>query len=372
MKIPVSKNYLIYFGLMILGAAGLLFATFMPMPQGFYAFIGIAGLAGFGVASYIAYTKSGGGELICPTGSNCNVVVNSRYSKFMSIKLEYMGMLYYGLIFLIYLALTFIPLSNFSDDVILGILLFTAGAGLFSCYLLFVQGFLLRAWCIWCLLASSLSLIIFILSFISLPAFVDFLVNLGPIVSAAHSLGFALGLGGSTAGAYLFIRFLRDFNIDDEEMNSLQGVSEMVWLGLALALLSQMAFYVMEIGDFFGQVGFLVQSPTFFIQTVALFMAAISGAVLLIIFAPFLVAMPFKKKEEVESEEVKPSFLEGIRKIVFINGAIALSSWYFAFTMDFIPEIDLPTLFITYIIVLIAAMSISMWMESRVSKGKVI
>jgi uncharacterized membrane protein len=356
-KLKIDPNYFIYFGLMVLVAAGFLFLILMPAPQGFYAFITVASLAGTGVSAYIWYTKKEGKQLVCPTGSDCNVVVNSRYSKFLGIKLEYLGVFYYAAIFLVYLALVFA--SQFFGDVSkMAILIFTAGAFLFSSYLLFVQAFLLRQWCIWCLLASMISMLIFVISLISLSSVVEFLGDIAVILNAVRSLGFILGMGAATSAVFLFFRFLSDFNIDESEMRALQAVSDIAWLGLWLALISQFAFFVAD-----TQAALI--SPTFLMQTIALLVSGISAAILLIIFAPFLTSIPFKK-QLVE----KPSLLVRLRRPIFINGAISLVSWYFAFVMDFVPAYSIVVFIAIYVLVLsLAAVAAEIW-KRKVSEGK--
>lgn len=359
MKISINSNYYIYFTLMFLGVSGFLFTLFMSSPEGFYAFVSALGLAGLGVATYIYITKRKGGDLVCPTGSNCNVVVNSKFAKFLHIPLENLGLLYYATIAVLYAWLVF-NWGSVSDLWLFWIVIFTAGAFLFSCYLLFVQAFLLRAWCIWCLLSSMLSMAIFIFSLVSIPEAITFLGDMSNVIDALKTLGFVLGAGSSTAAAFLFFRFLKDFDIDDEEMGALQSISEIAWLGLALALMSQLAAFV-------ANADILTGSSVFIVQTLALFAVAVSGAILMIIFAPFIVIIPFKKKE---GEESNPSVLASLRRPIFVNGAIALSSWYFAFSLEYIGEYSIGMLAVAYAIFVSVGIIFAIAWQKAVSSGK--
>lgn len=353
MKIKISSLYYLYFGLILLGMSGFIFTVFLPKPVGFYAFIATAALGGFGVATNIFITKKSKRQLICPTGSDCNVVVNSRFSKFFGIPLERMGMTYFASIVISYLLLIFMP-EIFSPNALTILVALTLSAGLFSSYLLFVQAFLLRAWCIWCILASFLSITVFVSSFASLPVAVAFLAEFQYIIAAIRFFGFAFAVGGSTAAVFIFFRMLKDLDIDDKELHLLNGILELVWVGFGLILIGQLAFYVMY-------AEMLASSGLFIMQTAALFVAAFGNAVSMIIYGPFLVFVPFRKEGGPDS----PMFAS-IRLPTVIVWAITLSSWYFALAVDFIPkQFNLSTAVLSYAVVLVVAVACGIVWEKR-------
>lgn len=354
MRAFISGKITLYFVLMILGASGFFFTIFWPQPDGFYAFAAIAALGGFGVATNIWYTKSHHGTLVCPTGSDCNAVVTSRYSKFFGVPLEYLGMAYFGFIFLAYLLLIFWS-ALFSPHAVTGLTLLSTTAALFSIYLLFVQAVLLRQWCIWCILASTLSLVIFFISLMGLPLALLFLAAAAGLFDALKSLGFVLGLGGSTAAVFLFFRFLRDFDIDEKESSALKGISELAWVGLAFVLVGQFSLYVSNPDE-------LTQSAGFLAQTIALFGTGVAGAALLIIFVPFLAYVPFSDTPERRSPFSK------LRRPIFVTGAAALASWYFSLGVGFLPDkYGLGVLLLTYLLAVAAAVLAAVILESYLS-----
>lgn len=353
----IQANIFLYFFLMILGISGFFFAAIWPQAVGFYLFIIFAAAGGFGVALYIHRTKRRHAQLVCPVGSDCNAVITSRYSKFLGIPLEYWGMVYYAVIVTAYIILIFAP-HLLSELFLSGLVMLTAAAFFFSLYLLFAQAFLLRQWCIWCLLSAMISVMIFIVSLASVDFALALLAEATAIIAAVHALGFVLGMGGATTAWFLFFRFLRDLDIDEDELQALKGISELVWFGLAFILVSQFASYV-------AYAETLSQSGQFLAQTIALFVVAVSGAVLMIIFAPFLAVIPFDRA----AKDRRPSPLESLRRPLFITGAVALSSWYFAFTMNYLPEYGLAILFSTYIIVLTASVITALFWEKRISKA---
>lgn len=353
----IQPNLFLYFFLLILGVGGFFFTFVLPSNLGFYATILLAASGGFGVACYIYYTKNHSGQLVCPVGSNCNVVIKSRYSKFLGVPIEYFGMLYYALIITTYLTAIFA--SHLVTDLFWStILILTIGAFLFSLYLLFVQAFLLRQWCIWCLLSAMLSIIIFIFSMAGVYYAMELLDNMALVIEAMGDLGFVLGMGGATAAVLLFLSFLRDRDIDDTEMKTLKEMSEVIWLGLVLTLISQFILYITN-------TEVLATSDIFLIQTTALLASAISGAILMIIFTPLLSLVPFKKEKKHHSSSFKP-----LRKPLFIIGAIALSSWYFAFAAGYIPDYELNTLLFIYSTVLVVSVVIGMLWERKIVSSK--
>jgi len=354
----IQPNIFLYFFLLILGISGFFFAVIWPQAEGFYAFITFAAAGGLGVALYIYYTKKHHKQLVCPISSDCNTVINSRYAKFLGVPLEYWGIFYYAVITVAYMILIFAPWT-IPDLFLFGLILFTTAAFLFSLYLLFAQAFLLRQWCIWCLLSATLSIAIFITSLVSVDFAVAFLAEITTVIGAIHALGFALGIGGATAALFLFSRFLRDLNISESESQTLKGISELIWLGLALTLISQFALYIVS-------VEILALSGLFLAQTIALFVVAVSGAVLMIIFAPFLTAIPFSET----TKDHRHSPLESLRRPLFLTGAVALSSWYFAFAMNYLPKYALTVLLSTYITIIAVAIGTALLWEKSISRAK--
>ncbi|MDX1535972.1 MAG: vitamin K epoxide reductase family protein, partial [Candidatus Spechtbacterales bacterium] len=159
----IQKNIFLYLLLITIGFGGFLFSTTLSASISHYAFIIALSFGGFMVALYIFYKKKFNKELVCPVGSNCNTVIYSEYSKFLGINLEYLGMLYYVTIFASYLTYLTLP-GQLPPIVVELIFLLTVGAFIFSLYLLSVQGFLLKQWCMWCLLSAVFSIIIFIIA----------------------------------------------------------------------------------------------------------------------------------------------------------------------------------------------------------------
>jgi len=351
MKIRISNRIFLYFILMMVGAGGFFFTLFIPKPTGFYAFIALAAVAGFGVAANIWDSKRNHRDLACPTGSDCNAVVNSRYSTFLGLHLEYWGMGYFGILIPTYTALMFMP-QLFSSFMIWGVVVFSVLAGLFSMYLLFIQGVLLRKWCIWCLLAAAMSLTVCVLSIVSIPAAPEFIARGMSVLIFLQYLGYIFGVGGVTALVFLFSNYLKDKKIDEKELSSLKGILEMGWIGLVLVLVSQFLLFIAFPA--------LSQIPGFVAQIISLLLAGISTAVMMIILSPFLVYVPFDKKSD-KSKEKESSF-DSLRAPIIICGAVVVTSWYMAFISTSFLVLSLLTLLVTYVAVLILLSCLFLWL----------
>lgn len=358
MKVNIPQQTYLYLTLIIVGASAFFFSLLISAPRGFYSFIVVAAVAGFGVALNIYDTKHRGEHLVCPTGSNCDVVVTSRYSRFFGISLEYWGMAYFAVIALSYLLLIFAP-GLFSSTSVLIVMFLSLAAGLFSLYLLFVQAFLLRQWCIWCLLTAFLSLSIAVVSLVSADAVTVFLAEWLGALEVIHSLGFTFGVGGVATMAFLFFHFLRDASIDDKELDAIKSVSEIVWLGLGLVLVSSFARYI-------AQPELLSQSGPFIAEMSALLVSALAGAVLMVIYAPFLIYVPF---ESVKKGDNKEAFVN-VRYPAMIAGSILVVSWFYAFAMIHVAEASSSLLVGIYVFVLIGVLLAVNWWHESMHVGK--
>lgn len=358
MKRFIQADIILYFFLLCFGVGGLFLTLVWPHAEGFHAFIVSAAVAGFVVAAYIFYAKQFKKELACPTGSNCNVVVESKYGKFAGVPLEFWGMGYYVAIAATYIAFLFSP--DLKSGIFLAtVSLLTAAAFLFSLYLIFVQAFLLKEWCIWCLLSAALSIGIFIASLSSISGADAILADIRPALYFVKNLGFVLGMGGAVASIFLFFKFLKDFCIDDKEANALKGITEMIWLGLAFIFVSEYANYVARPQE-------LSQSGIFFAEMVSFFVVLLSGAILKILFAPFLVVLPFQKAKD--GEKQASGFIMGLRRATLIVGAIALSSWFFAFVLGYLPEYPIEKLIGAYLTLLVVSAFVALLWEQNMRK----
>ena len=123
----------------------------------------IASFIGFFIAFYISHKKRTRAlaALICPFHGKCEDVVTSRYSRFLGIPVEVLGMFYYGLIFASYFSATVFVIALASWHT-LTLSILSSAALLFSIYLTAIQMVALRRWCTWCLWSALTTVIIFV------------------------------------------------------------------------------------------------------------------------------------------------------------------------------------------------------------------
>ena len=112
---------------------------------------------GLGVSLYIWRQKSRQEPLVCIIGSKeCSKVVYSEYSKTLGVPNELAGVAYYGVVALAAISSLYVP---FFQMPVVQLLLMAASAisVCFSLYLVFVQAFILKEWCEWCLVSTVTS-----------------------------------------------------------------------------------------------------------------------------------------------------------------------------------------------------------------------
>jgi uncharacterized membrane protein len=111
-----------------------------------------ASALGLCVSIYIYIRKSAAKPLMCPRKANCDTVVRSKYAVTFGVPNELIGVGYYALIFT---ASAFVVFGLAVTPFLHLVLAFLAiVAFVTSLYLIYIQGFVLRAWCTWCLLSA--------------------------------------------------------------------------------------------------------------------------------------------------------------------------------------------------------------------------
>jgi uncharacterized membrane protein len=122
-------------------------------------------LAGLFIGIYLTLFKFGFiGTLACGV-SSCEKVQSSRWSDFLGIPVATWGGGFYAMM----LALTIAGLSErYADSRGLSLAIFLlAGWGLlFTAWLNYLEGFVLHAWCMWCIISACLVVLLFLLAWL--------------------------------------------------------------------------------------------------------------------------------------------------------------------------------------------------------------
>ena len=135
--------------------------TFLPLLLVVLALLGIFD------ASYLTYEKLAGVIPSCGAGFDCGEVLNSQWASIGPIPLSALGMLYYLTVFIV-------AILNFLEIKILDflipthkiLLLLTSFGFLFSLVLVGLMAFVIKAWCLYCLVSAFLSTCLWITSMV--------------------------------------------------------------------------------------------------------------------------------------------------------------------------------------------------------------
>jgi uncharacterized membrane protein len=122
-------------------------------------------LVGLFVALYLTLYKVGViGELACSIGS-CEAVQTSRWSTFLGLPVAAWGLVFYASV----LAMALAGLTERYEDsrsLALGMLALTAWGTLFSLWLTYLELFVIRAICQWCVISALLAIGLTVVSYL--------------------------------------------------------------------------------------------------------------------------------------------------------------------------------------------------------------
>lgn len=124
----------------------------------------IFSLLGFGVASFLFYEYSFNGPIFCPTGQGCDIVRVSPYSHILGVPVPFLGVAYYFTMAM----LSVVHSHQLPHKVIRKLqILSSAAAVAFGVYLTFLEAFVIRAYCFWCVVSFIISIAIFLATILS-------------------------------------------------------------------------------------------------------------------------------------------------------------------------------------------------------------
>ena len=120
-------------------------------------------LIGFLVSAYLYYSKTSNKKIYCILGKDCDEVVRSKYGETFGMENTLAGIIYYGLVFFYGVAL--LLNRNLFKGAILyySVVIASIASVIFSIYLMWVQAFVLKKWCEYCIVSTIISVLILIL-----------------------------------------------------------------------------------------------------------------------------------------------------------------------------------------------------------------
>jgi uncharacterized membrane protein len=328
----------------------------------FLLIIILCALAGIVLAGFIRYAKKVPEKpFVCPLDLDCRPVITSRFSKFLGIDLALMGIMYYSLILVIYGMAVLVP-NTLPDSFLFGGLILSAIGFLFSLYLTFIQGIVLKQWCSWCLGSAFLTLIIFVISTSTTPLDISaLLLQFKTPIVILHAFSAAVGVGAVVMTDVFFFRFLKDYRISHKESETLDTISQVVWFALGMLVLT-------GLGLFFGDTARYLASTKFLTKSLIVGILIVNGVLLNLLVAPRLIDISFGK-----AHVKQPGELHRLRKISYALGAVSLTSWVAAFILGSLQSINLSVgaIFGIYAVLVVIAIIGSQIFDSFVTQHKV-
>lgn len=122
----------------------------------------LSSIIGFAVSFFLAYEYNQSGPVPCPVGGNgCELVRQSEYSSLFGIFIPYYGIVFYLVIagLCVWLVNKYIRLFDFAR------LAISFTGFLFGVYLTYLEAFVIKAYCFWCVTSFIISTLIFTLAF---------------------------------------------------------------------------------------------------------------------------------------------------------------------------------------------------------------
>lgn len=114
---------------------------------------------GFLDALYLSIERMRGGKVICVILDGCDKVTTSLYSTLLNVPVAYLGALYYVSIFI--LAVWFLAVKK---EQIIRLMSYMTGAGfLASTWFVYLQVFIIKSICLYCMISAMTSGTLFVL-----------------------------------------------------------------------------------------------------------------------------------------------------------------------------------------------------------------
>ncbi len=94
--------------------------------------------------------------LVCPLNSDCNAVTDSKWGRILGVRNDILGFFYYIAIFVLGIFI----FSGYEYSLYLLTAAFLAFA--FSAFLLYIQKYVIKSYCFYCIMSAVINLLIFI------------------------------------------------------------------------------------------------------------------------------------------------------------------------------------------------------------------
>ncbi|MBI4151360.1 hypothetical protein HY496_00175 [Candidatus Woesearchaeota archaeon] len=119
----------------------------------------VLSILGFANSLYLVWKHYQKKPLVCPLNHDCNIVTESRWSSVFGIRNEVLGAVFFALLLDGVILLFLLPTRE--ATILFLFLMGTGGSLLFSLFLLYLQIFVIKDYCFYCLLSALITLFLF-------------------------------------------------------------------------------------------------------------------------------------------------------------------------------------------------------------------
>lgn len=313
----------------------------------------ISAIAGLFISGYIAKNKNKGNQMLCPLGHNCDEVINGRFSKFLGLRVEFVGIIYYLAIAGFYLSILFI---NVPREIIFYVLALTGISFAFTVYLLIAQLIVIKKWCTTCLGSSAFSFLIVVMSFLGFEAsFGDYLFGHHDVLNWIFVGSIIVGVLTTTLYARTFIKFLKDFKISEKESKRLTMLSQTGWVAIVMTFLAGLG---LTLTDIYGN---FTENSAYIVMIIILGIVFVYEIIVNMFVGPKLMDIHFGENSEFDDAQHMR-----LRKTAFAFLAVGVVSWYVLLLLNTLSFYKYSSgfLLIGYVVMLLIAVVVALFAEN--------
>lgn len=329
-----------------------------------FAINAVLALAGIFISWKIYKRKRKPESMVSYYGTCCDDILTSKFTKFFGIGVEYLGFVYYSLLFIGYVCLLFLN-PNTSVALILGLLLMTTIGFIASLYTIFVQSLYVQKWCALSLWSGLISTIIFVLAVTSFGPYnlaaAEILVSNLNTILLIQLFVIAIGVSSATISGFLTINFLKDFKIDAREDRKLTILDQIVWVSITSLLILGLCFYIID-------PAFYSASSAKLAELIIFAILILNNAYLSLYISPKLIGI----RIDLKSMHIWKTLL--LRQYALALGVISILSWYSILFISFFADLansDLAHIISYYLAITVVAIVVSQITILLVDKIKI-
>ncbi len=184
---------------------------------------------------------------------------------------------------------------------------------------------------------------------------IEFFVFTKPVITIIHVLSAIVGMGSALASDFLFNLYARDKSLNKTEIRTLQFLSDIVWIGVVVIILS-------GVGLYFSDPQKYIHSSKFISKMGVMCVLLLNGIMLSKFISPHLS----------ERGLLKNISKKTLRQYAFMGGGISVYSWVVVCSLGVLDSIPIHhfDFFVYYLSVLGFVILGALFVENRLFPNK--